>query len=128
MITKEKIIITSGSYDPLSEEDLKFLKWCKSKGNLLLVGIHSDFWLQHIQGGFVQNIGTRMDIIQNLRCVDEVFSFNDMDGTVIQLLQIIKYVYPNADLKYVSNVDMTGFPELKTKGVKFEYPNIPKDF
>ena len=55
MREKEKIIITCGTFDPLSIEELKLLRKCKDKGDWLIVGIHSDWWMMWSQGGFVQN-------------------------------------------------------------------------
>ena len=66
----------------------------------------------------VKNV--RRQVIENLRCVNEVFSFNDSDGTVCQLLKIIKICYPNADITYVSNMDMHNMPETKIRGITFE--------
>ena len=120
MTEKEKIIITTGTFDPLSIEELNFLKKCKSKGDWLVVGIHSDWWMAWSEGGFVQNYNTRREIIKSLRFVNEVFSFNDSDGTVCQLLKIIKICYPNADITYVSEEDMHNMPETKIKGITFE--------
>jgi hypothetical protein len=52
--------------------------------------------------------------------VDEIFSFNDSDGTVCQLLKIIKICYPGANITYVSEDDMFNMPETKIKGINFE--------
>ena len=41
-MTKDRIIVTSGNYDILSVEDLRFLQKCRSKGDWLIVGLHSD--------------------------------------------------------------------------------------
>ena len=120
MPKKDKIIITSGTFDPLSIEELNYLKKCRSKGDWLAVGIHSDWWMMWAQGGFVQSYETRREIIKNLNCVDEIFSFNDSDGTVCQLLKIIKICYPHADIVYVSPDDMNNMPEKKIRGITFE--------
>ena len=116
----EKIIITCGSFDPLTLEELRFLKKCKSKGQWLIVGIHSDWWMQWSLGGFVQNYDTRREIINNINCVDEIFTFNDSDGTICQLLKLVKICYPYADITYVSSEDMHNMPETKIKGINFE--------
>ena len=71
-------------------------------------------------GGFVQNYDTRREIIKSLECVDEVFSFNDTDGTICQLLKIVKICYPNSDITYISDEDMHNMPETKIKGINFE--------
>jgi glycerol-3-phosphate cytidylyltransferase-like family protein len=120
MIEKDKIIVTSGSFDPLSLEELNFLKKCRRKGDWLIVGIHSDWWMLWAQGGFVHNYDTRKEIITSLRCVDEVFSFNDTDGTIAQLLKLTIICYPNAAVTYVSGANLNNTPEFKFRGINFE--------
>ena len=116
----DRIIIVTGTFDPLDLHQLNFLKKCKSKGNWLVVGIHSDWWMAWSEGGFVQNYETRRKIIESLKCVDEVFSFNDSDGTVCQLLKIVKICYPNSEITYISEEDMHNMPETKIRGITFE--------
>ena len=88
MIEKDRIIAVTGCFDPLSLEELNFLKLCKMKGDWLVVGVHSDWWLNWSLGGFVHNYETRREIIKSLKYVDEVFTFNDSDGTIMQFLKI----------------------------------------
>lgn len=120
MPQKDRIIVTCGEFDPLSKEELQFLRKCNMRGDWLIVGVHSDWWMMYARGGFMQNHETRCEIVKSLSCVDEVMSFNDSDGTVCQLLKIVKVCYPNADIVYVSQEDMKDMPELKIKGIKFE--------
>ena len=120
MLEKEKIIVTCGTFDPLSIEELKFLRKCKAKGDWLIVGVHSDWWMAWSQGGFVQNYETRREIVKSLNCVDEIFSFNDSDGTIIQLLKLVKICYSHADITYISNEDLHNMPETKIRGITFE--------
>jgi cytidyltransferase-like protein len=120
MRPKDRIIITTGTYDPLTNEELLLLQKCKRKGDWLIVGVHSDWWMAWSEGGFVQNYEARKNIIRNLKCVDEVFSFNDSDGTVCQLLKIVKICYPNSEITYISDEDMHNMPETKIKGITFE--------
>ena len=120
MRLKDKIIIISGCFDPLSNDELLFLKRCHHRGDWLIVGVHSDWWMLYSQGGFVQNYDTRREIIKSLKYVDEVFSFNDSDGTVCQLLKLVKICYPYTDITYISQEDMHNMPETKIKGITFE--------
>ena len=120
MTQRDRIIITTGTFDPLSIDELNFLKRCKSKGDWLIVGVHSDWYMMWAQGGFVQNYDTRREILKNIKMVDEIMSFNDSDGTVCQLLKIAKICYPNAMITYISQEDMKDMPETKIRGIKFE--------
>ena len=72
---KDKIVIITGTFDPLSADDLLYIKRCHHKGDWLVVGIHTDWWMQWTEGGFVQNYETRTNIIKAIKYVDEVFSF-----------------------------------------------------
>lgn len=116
----EKIIITTGTFDPLTLDELTFLKKCKKKGDWLVIGIHSDWWMMWAEGGMVQNYSTRREIISSLKIVDEIFTFNDSDGTIIQLLKLVKICYPNSEITYVSKEDMHNMPETRIKGIIFE--------
>ena len=116
----DRIVIVTGTYDPLTLHELNFLKKCKSRGDWLVVGVHSDWWMAWSEGGYVQTYETRRNIIQSLKCVDEVFLFNDSDGTVCQLLKIVKICYPNAEITYISEEDMHNMPESKIRGITFE--------
>ena len=120
MREKEKIIVTCGTFDPLSIEELKLLRKCKDKGDWLIVGIHSDWWMMWSEGGFVHNYESRREIVKSIKYVDEIFTFNDSDGTVCQLLKLVKICYPHADITYITNEDMHNMPETKIKGINFE--------
>ena len=120
MSKREKIIITCGEFDPLTPSDVRFLKKCKSKGDWLIVGIHTDWWMQWCRGSIINNYASRRELVSNLKCVDEILSFSDMDGTVCQLLKIVKICYPDAEIIYVSDTDMHNQPETKIRGITFE--------
>lgn len=117
---KETIVVTCSEFDPLSEEELNLLKICKEKGNWLIVGLYSDWWLTHTRGGFVQKYDTRAEIVKNLKLVDEVFKFDDSDGTVYNLLEIVRTVYHGSNIVFISDPDTQQMPQKKLKGVKFE--------
>jgi glycerol-3-phosphate cytidylyltransferase-like family protein len=120
MIHKDRITVISGEFDPLNLEDLKFIKKCRTKGDLLFVGVHSDWWMAYARGSNLQDFETRCEIVRSLKYVDEVFTFNDSDGTVCQLLKLIKICYPNSEITYVSQEDMHNMPETRIRGITFE--------
>jgi glycerol-3-phosphate cytidylyltransferase-like family protein len=120
MREKDKIVVVSGEFDPLDSRELHFLKKCRSKGDWLCVGIHSDWWMMYARGGVIQTYSQRREILSNIKCVDEIFSFDDSDGTVCQLLKLVKYCYPHSEITYVSEEDMHNMPEMKIRGINFE--------
>jgi cytidyltransferase-like protein len=116
----DKIIVTSGIFDPLTLKELRFLQKCRSKGDWLIVGVHTDIHLHMATGLLNQNYDTRREIVENLKCVDEVFRFLDGDGTVCNLLKIVKFCYPLSDITYITDSDLHNMPETKIKGINFE--------
>lgn len=120
MTTKEKIIIVAGDFDALTCYDSQFLLKCKEMGDWLIVGVHSDLLIHLKYGGMNNTREERHKLVENIKCVDEVFSFNDDDGTVCNLLKIVKLCYPLANITYVSDIDMHNMPETKIRGINFE--------
>jgi hypothetical protein len=76
--------------------------------------------MAYTQGGYLQDFETRSQIVKSLKYVDEIFTFNDTDGTVCQLLKLIKICYPNSEITYVSQEDMHNMPETRIRGITFE--------
>lgn len=120
MKIKEKIIVTSGHFDPITVRDLNHLQECRKMGNWLIVGIHSDMLTYLKTGTLNDSIENRKYILENIKCVDEVFVFNDSNDNVCNLLKVIKVCYPRADITYVSDQDMSNRPERKIGGINFE--------
>ena len=120
MTKKENIFIVSGEFDPLTYNEFKLLKTCKSKCDLLIVGIHSDAYMKLRYGGSQNNFEQRTEVVKSFPFVDEVFTFNDMDGTSCNLLKLVKLCYPASNLTYVSETDMHNMPETKIRGINFE--------
>ena len=119
-MTKEKIIVVAGEFDPLTIDDVRFLMKSKMHGNWLIVGVYSDSWMEICRGGYTLTRSERSEIVQNIKCVDEIFSFSDMDGTVCQLLKLVQICYPHSDITYISDEDMHNMPESKIRGINFE--------
>jgi cytidyltransferase-like protein len=119
-MNKEKIIVTSGDFDPLTINSLHFLKNCRKKGDWLIVGVHSDINVFLRKNLLFSTYDSRAEILQNINCVDEVLKFNDSDGTVCNLLKLVKVCYPQSDITYISDRDMHNTPETKIRGITFE--------
>lgn len=119
MTKKESIIVVSGEFDPLTYNDFKLLKTCKSKCDLLIVGIHSDAFMHLRYGGFNNSYEQRKEVINSFPFVDETFAFNDLDGTSCNLLKLVKMCYPASIITFVSEMDMHNMPESRVRGITF---------
>jgi cytidyltransferase-like protein len=120
MTRKERLIVTSGYFDPITLRELLHLQKCKEMGDWLIVGIHSDLLLHMKTGTLNQNLEVRKRILESIRYVDEVFVFNDCNDNDCNLLRLVKQCYPRTDITYVSDQDLTDRPETKIVGIKFK--------
>lgn len=119
MIQRESIIVTVGDFDDITYDDLQILKACKLKGDWLVVGVHSDEYLSLSGRKLKNNYRERKELVESVCFVDEVFTFNDIDGTSCNLLRIIKMCYPISNIIYVSEKGMENMPEYRIRGIKF---------
>ena len=119
MTKKENIFVVAGEFDPLTYNDFKLLKTCKSKCDLLMVGVHSDEYMLFKNGGQLTTHEQRKEIIGSFPFVDETFSFNDLDGTSCNLIKLIKLCYPLSNITFVSEIDLHNMPESRIRGITF---------
>ena len=78
---KQKIVFTNGVFDILHSGHIDLLKFAKSLGERLIVGINSDKSVEKLKGPG-RPITTAIDrkkIIESLGCVDEVVIFDSVD-------------------------------------------------
>jgi cytidyltransferase-like protein len=76
-----KVVLTTGGFDPLHSGHIAYFKAARVLGDKLIVGLNSDAWLTRKKGKPFMPFEERAAIIKNLKMVDEVISFNDDDGT-----------------------------------------------
>lgn len=100
VVTKQdiqrEVVFTNGVFDVLHAGHLKLLKYAKSKGNKLVVGVNSDASVQRLKGSDrpINDIASRIEQLEALPWVDEVKVFTD--DTPYALIQELK---PNLIVK-----------------------------
>ena len=82
-----KIVLVTGGFDPLHSGHIEYFKSAKALGNELWVGLNSDKWLVKKKGKAFMPMRERFTIIKHLEMVDNVFSFDDDDGTANYAIQ-----------------------------------------
>ena len=75
----KNIIFTNGCFDILHIGHVKLLKFAKSLGDKLIVGVNSDESVRRLKGATrpINTLENRIEILQSLNCVDEVVSFDE---------------------------------------------------
>ncbi len=109
-----KIVLITGGFDPLHSGHIAYFKAAKTLGDMLIVGLNSDDWLVRKKGAAFLQWKERLCIINNLSMVDEVYTFDDDDGSAKHFIQQARAHYPNAELIFANGGDRTkdNIPEM----------------
>ncbi len=78
---KKIIVTTNGVFDMLHLGHVKYLEEAKKLGDVLVVGVNTDFSVKQIKGNKrpINNEKSRIGILAALDSVDYVFLFNEKD-------------------------------------------------
>jgi cytidyltransferase-like protein len=119
------IVVVSGGFDPVHSGHIKLIKEARSLGDMLIVGINSDEWLARKKGRAFMPWQERLCVLNNLSTVDEVYTFDDADGTACHLLQQVRAHYPTARIIFANGGDRTdkNIPEMsfQDNNIKFVF-------
>ena len=117
------IVIATGGFDPVHSGHTAYLKVARSLGELLIVGVNSDSWLERKKGRAFMPWAERANIVSHLSSVDRVIEFNDDDGTAIDAIQTVKTMFPWAKLVFANGGDRTqdNIPEMVFDDVEFVF-------
>ena len=109
-----KIVLITGGFDPLHSGHIAYFKAAKTLGDMLIVGLNSDDWLVRKKGAAFMPWNERLCIINNLSMVDEVYTFDDEDGSAKHFIQQARAHYPDAELIFANGGDRTkdNIPEM----------------
>jgi cytidyltransferase-like protein len=115
------IVVVSGGFDPVHSGHIRLIKEARALGNQLIVGINSDEWLARKKGRAFMPWQERLCVLNNLRQVDEVYTFDDDDDTAIHLLHQVRAHYPSDRIVFANGGDRTqdNIPEMSVPGVEF---------
>ena len=117
-----KLIVVSGGFDPIHSGHIAYLKSAKSHGDKLIVALNSDAWLEKKKGKFFMPLNERKSIVEAIKYVDEVISFEDDEkSSCINALEAIKKTYPSEEIYFANggDRDIKNIPEMSVLGINF---------
>jgi len=88
--SNKKIVFTNGCFDIIHTAHIKLLKFCKSKGDILVVGLNSDKSIRNIKGNNrpINKEEDRIEFLLLLDFIDYVILFNE--NTPLNIVSILK--------------------------------------
>lgn len=101
------IVLATGGFDPIHSGHIAYLKEAKKLGDMLIVGLNSDEWLERKKGRSFMPWNERLCVLNNLQMVDEVYTFDDGDGTANHFIQQVKAHYPTNRIIFANGGDRT---------------------
>ena len=93
----KKIVTTNGVFDIIHLGHIKYLEQAKKLGDVLIVGVNTDYSVKHIKGDKrpINDEKSRIGVLAGLESVDYVFLFNEKDPRE-WLLQLKPYFHVKA--------------------------------
>jgi D-beta-D-heptose 7-phosphate kinase/D-beta-D-heptose 1-phosphate adenosyltransferase len=90
LYSDKKVVFTNGCFDLLHSGHLELLRFCKSKGDIVVVGLNSDASVHRLKGPSrpIQSEHIRADVLGSLGCVDHVVIFEE--DTPFELLRNLR--------------------------------------
>ena len=118
-----KIVLVTGGFDPLHSGHIRYFKEARLLGDMLIVGLNSDEWLERKKGRAFMPWNERLCVVNNLAMVDEVYTFDDEDGSAVHFIQQARAHYPDARLIFANGGDRTAnnIPEMQFVDSNLEF-------
>ena len=119
-----KISVVSGGFDPIHSGHISYINAAKKHGDYLIIALNSDEWLRQKKGKEFMPFEERKAILENIKNVDEVISFeDDKAGSCINALEKIKAKFPDHEIIFCNGGDRgkENIPEMSVKDITFEF-------
>lgn len=110
-----KVVLVTGGFDPLHSGHISYFKEAKKLGDKLVVGLNSDEWLTRKKGLPFMPLKERKIIVQNLKMVDEVITWDDSDNTACGAIFKLKLRKSGNQIIFCNGGDRTkeNIPEME---------------
>lgn len=119
----KKVVLVTGGFDPLHSGHIEYFEASKKLGDILVVGLNSDEWLQRKKGRPFMHIYEREKIVNSLKVVDKVVCYPDADGSSRNAIKGVRAMYPGAVIIFANGGDRTqeNIPEMDVSDDNVEF-------
>lgn len=118
-----KVVLVTGGFDPIHSGHIAYFEAAKALGDILVVGLNSDDWLQRKKGRAFMHIYERERIVSSLSVVDRVVCYPDADGSSKNAITGVRAMYPDATIIFANGGDRTqaNIPEMDVDDDNIEF-------
>jgi cytidyltransferase-like protein len=102
MDKKYDIVIISGAFGPIHRGHVRLFKGAKAIGHKVILGLNSDQWVVDKRGKVFMDWAERAEVLREFKNVDDVMSFDDSDGTALDLILRVKKLYPEMKIAFAN--------------------------
>lgn len=122
-IPMKTIVLVTGGFDPVHSGHIAYLEAARALGNILVVGLNSDDWLQRKKGRAFMPLKERGIIMRNMRGVDHVINFDDSDGSARDAIRMVRASNPQDRIIFANGGDRTpdNIPEMEIQQTNLEF-------
>lgn len=119
----KRVVLVTGGFDPIHSGHIAYFKAAQALGDILVVGVNSDAWLERKKTRAFMPWEERANIVESLEVVDYVIAFDDTDGSAVDAIRRVKELYPNDKIIFANGGDRTdkNIPEMSESGVEFVF-------
>ena len=112
-----KVVLVTGGFDPIHSGHIAYFNAAKELGDILVVGLNSDSWLARKKGQPFMPFTERQSIVENLKMVDHCILFDDNDGSSIEAIKNVRFMYPDSEIIFANGGDRgaANIPEINHK-------------
>ena len=98
------IVLVSGGFDPIHSGHISLIQEAAKLGDVVVL-LNSDNWLQEKKGKEFLPYKERVIIMNSIKTVIDVISFDDSDKTCINGIKKALIKYPNHNIKFANGGD-----------------------
>lgn len=122
-MTYRSVVLVTGGFDPLHKGHLAYLEAAYKLGDLIVVGLNSDAWLQRKKGKHFLDFEDREAVLNALWMVDEVMEFDDSDDSACAAIESLLGSFDVANILFCNGGDRTkdNIPEMRIKDERVEF-------
>jgi len=113
-MSEKNIVLVTGGFDPIHSGHIAYLKAAAALGGFLVVGVNSDEWLCRKKGKAFLPISERRAILNSIRYVDMIVTFDDSDGSAKDAIREVRKYFPDFHIVFANGGDRTdkNIPEM----------------